>query len=254
MWAEPTPGAAAAPGGALALEALDQHGVVGHGRGVVDEPAQELIVGGGPDTELAPDGLLLGPGVPPPVPLEGEHPLLPLPQRPRRRPFRASSWGWFWGGYGGRSPPQLCVVLHVLSPAVLWRWGPGCVPGSAASDTQDLVAGRTLSATSCGGKPGRPDWRLVSRGFGESRRSTLQSGPFGHGMITGRTRFTVNGSSDPPSEERAQPPIPHRAQPVSGHWRREERRTGFCPRWAHDGPPTVAGHGTSLAASCSRPS
>jgi hypothetical protein len=29
----------------------------------------------------------------------------------------------------------------------------------------------------------------VSRGFGESGTSALQSGPFGHGMITGRTRF-----------------------------------------------------------------
>jgi hypothetical protein len=99
------------PGGALALEALDQHGVIGDGRRVVDEPAEELIVGGGADTELAPDGLLLGPGVPPPVALEGQDAPLPLAQ---------GTWGAGTlagarrpGGAGGLLP---CVVLHVLSP------------------------------------------------------------------------------------------------------------------------------------------
>jgi hypothetical protein len=84
MLAEPTPAALAPPGGALALEALDEHGVVGDGRGVVDQLAQELIVGGGPDTELAPDRLLLGAGMPPPAALEGKDDPLLFPEGLRR--------------------------------------------------------------------------------------------------------------------------------------------------------------------------
>ena len=130
MWAEPTPAAPPASGGALALEALDEHGVVGDGRGVVDQPAQKLIVGGGPDTELAPDRLLLGAGVPPPLALEGEDVPLPFPERP---------------GRGGVLLP--CVVLP--------RLGPARAPTTTPPSTQDLVVGRTISATCCGSKPGR---------------------------------------------------------------------------------------------------
>ena len=115
MWAEPTPGARAAPGGALALEALDEHGVVGEGRRVVQEAAQELVVGGGADAELAADRLLLGAGVPPPLALEGQDAALTLSERLRRR-------------CGVLLP---CVILHVLIPAVLRRQGPGCIPGPA---------------------------------------------------------------------------------------------------------------------------
>jgi hypothetical protein len=113
--AEPTPGSPAAPGGALALEALDEHGVVGERRRVVDQAAEELVVGGGADAELAPDRLLLGAGVPPPMALELEDATLALPERPR----------------GRRRVLLPCVILHVLIPAVLRREGPGCVPGPA---------------------------------------------------------------------------------------------------------------------------
>jgi len=109
--AEPIPRTLAVAGGALALEALDQHGVIGDGRRVVDQPAEELIVGGGPDSELAPDGLLLGAGVAPPMALEGQDVPLPLPEG-------TGAAGTLAGlgqprGAGGVLP---CVVLHVLSP------------------------------------------------------------------------------------------------------------------------------------------
>jgi hypothetical protein len=237
MWAEPTPAAPPASGGALALEALDEHGVVGDGRGVVDQPAQKLIVGGGPDTELAPDRLLLGAGVPPPLPFQGEDATLPLPQRST---VRLPGRGWIWGGCGGLRPRQLCVVLHVLSP----QFSGGRDPAASqdrrrrtpkilylANHMRYMLGGASLDAS----------WRLVSRGFGDLAGSALQSGPFDHGMITGRTRFTVNGSADPPSEERARPPIPHRAQPVSGHWRREEGGRAFAPVGrTTDPPPSLA--------------
>jgi hypothetical protein len=237
MWAEPTPATPPASGRALALEALDEHGVVGDGRGVVDQPAQKLIVGGGPDTELAPDRLLLGAGVPPPLPLEGEDATLPLPQR---NTVRLPGWGWIWGGCGGRSPPQLCVVLHVLSPQFSGGWDPAASQGRRRRTRKILYLANHMRYM-LGGQALTRDWRLVSRGFGESHRSALQSGPFDHGMITGRTRFTVNGSADPPSEERARPPIPHRAQPVSGHWRREEGGRAFAPVGrTTDPPPSLA--------------
>jgi hypothetical protein len=84
--------APAPPGGPLALEALDQHGVIGEGRRVVKEAAQQLIVVGGPDTELAPDGLLLGPGVAPPLALEREHAPVTLPQRPGSATHPRNHW------------------------------------------------------------------------------------------------------------------------------------------------------------------
>src|SRR4030095_15634401 len=114
-------------GAPRAREALAQRGVVGQARRVVQQAAQQLIVDGGPDTELPPDGLLLCPGMAPPLPLEHEHAPLPLPPRPSIDPRRSR----FWGDCGGRSPPHLCVILHVLIPAVLRRQGPGCVPGPA---------------------------------------------------------------------------------------------------------------------------
>jgi hypothetical protein len=237
MWAEPTPAAPPASGGALALEALDEHGVVGDGRGVVDQPAQELIVGGGPDTELAPDRFLLGAGVPPPLPLEGEDATLPLPQR---NTVRLPGWGWIWGGCGGRSPPQLCVVLHVLSPQFSGGRDPAASQGRRrrtpkilylANHMRYMLGGASLDARLAARE--QRIWRISQK--------RVQSGPFDHGMITGRTRFTVNGSADPPSEERARPPIPHRAQPVSGHWRREEGGRAFAlVGRTTDPPPSLA--------------
>jgi hypothetical protein len=237
MWAEPTPATPPASGRALALEALDEHGVVGDGRGVVDQPAQKLIVGGGPDTELAPDRLLLGAGVPPPLPLEGEDATLPLPQR---NTVRLPGWGWIWGGCGGRSPPQLCVVLHVLSPQFSGGRDPAASQGRRrrtpkilylANHMRYMLGGASLDARLAARE--QRIWRISQK--------RVQSGPFDHGMITGRTRFTVNGSADPPSEERARPPIPHRAQPVSGHWRREEGGRAFAPVGrTTDPPPSLA--------------
>jgi hypothetical protein len=106
----------ATPGGALALEALDEHGVVGEGRRVVDQPAEELVVGGRADAELAADRLLLGAGVPPPVALEGEDAALAFPKWTGLDGVPLPRWRRSRGGWGRLSPPQLCVVLHVLSP------------------------------------------------------------------------------------------------------------------------------------------
>src|SRR5215211_1177744 len=61
----------------------------------------------------------------------------------------------------------------------------------------------------------------MTRGFGESRRGALQSGPFDHGMITGRTRFTQNGSSDPPSGGEGAPPRQRPPCPATGGGRKE---------------------------------
>jgi hypothetical protein len=94
--AEPIPGALTAPGGALALEALDQHGVIGDGRRVVDQPAEELIVGGRPDSEVA---------------LEGQDAPLPLPEG-TGGDVALAGLGQPWGACGLLP----CVVLHVLSP------------------------------------------------------------------------------------------------------------------------------------------
>jgi hypothetical protein len=176
--------------------------------------------------------------VPPPLPFQGEDATLPLPQRST---VRLPGRGWSWGGCGGLRPRQLCVVLHVLSP----QFSGGRDPAASqdrrrrtpkilylANHMRYMLGGASLDAS----------WRLVSRRFGDLAGSALQSGPFDHGMITGRTRFTVNGSADPPSEERARPPIPHRAQPVSGHWRREEGGRAFAPVGrTTDPPPSLAG-------------
>ena len=119
-----------------------------------------------------------------------------------------------FGGLWGRSPPHLCVILHVLIPAVL-RGRTGLRPRTGGSDSQDLVLGRTLSATSCGGKL-RPRIAVDDQRIWRIPQSAPVR-PLGHGMITGRTRFTQNGFSAPTGGGR-----PLRQRPVSGHWRRRK--------------------------------
>src|SRR6266545_1626293 len=72
-------------GGALPAEPLDQHWVRREGRRVVDQPAEELIIGGGADPELTPDGLFLRTRILPPLPLEGEDGPVALWKRSCRR-------------------------------------------------------------------------------------------------------------------------------------------------------------------------
>jgi hypothetical protein len=188
--------------------------------------------------------------VPPPLPFQGEDATLPLPQRST---VRLPGRGWIWGGCGGLRPRQLCVVLHVLSP----QFSGGRDPAASqdrrrrtpkilylANHMRYMLGGASLDAS----------WRLVSRGFGDLAGSALQSGPFDHGMITGRTRFTVNGSSDPHRRRGRTPisqPRPPRVRPLEAGG---ERRSGSCRRWALDGPPTVAGRTALRVACCSRPS
>src|SRR6266540_343370 len=80
-----TGGALPAARGALTLQALDQHGIRRERHRVVDQPAEELIVRGGADAELPPDGLFLRPRILPPLPLEGEDGPVTLCQRSCRR-------------------------------------------------------------------------------------------------------------------------------------------------------------------------
>src|SRR5690606_12361493 len=68
--AEAPRGAAALPAGALTTQTLDEHRVVREGVVVVDELVEDLVVAGGAQVEQVLDGLLLGPGVLPPLVLE----------------------------------------------------------------------------------------------------------------------------------------------------------------------------------------
>src|SRR5665811_2318959 len=63
---------------------LDQHGVVGERGGRVDQRVEHLVVPGGRHGEELADRLLLGPGVLPPLPLEGEDLLVAVREVDRR--------------------------------------------------------------------------------------------------------------------------------------------------------------------------
>jgi hypothetical protein len=54
------------------MEALDEHRIVSHGSGRIDNGVQHLIIPGGRQTERLADGFFFRPGVLPPLPLEVE--------------------------------------------------------------------------------------------------------------------------------------------------------------------------------------
>src|SRR4029450_14044826 len=57
------------------------------------------------------------------------------------------------GGMWGAPPPAIVRSSPRPLPAVLRGGGPGCVPGPAASDTQDLVSGEPYALHVGWGKP-----------------------------------------------------------------------------------------------------
>src|SRR4029450_3762323 len=92
--------------------------------------------------------------------------------------------------------------------------GTGLHPRTGGSDSQDLVAGRTISATSCGGKHGRRlavreqrIWRI------SQKHATVR--PVWSRNDYRTDTFDAERLLRPPSEERARPHFPSRP-PVSG--------------------------------------
>jgi len=59
------------------VQATDEHRIMSHGVGRIDHNVQQLIIPGRREAEDLTDRLLLGAGVPPPLPLEVEDRCVP---------------------------------------------------------------------------------------------------------------------------------------------------------------------------------
>src|SRR5450631_3879382 len=83
--AQPSSRAGPLTSSAKAVQTLDQHRVGLHGRRVVDQGVEHLVVPRGTHVEQLPDGLLLGSGVLPPLTLEGDNLAVAVTQLAQRR-------------------------------------------------------------------------------------------------------------------------------------------------------------------------
>jgi hypothetical protein len=87
--AQPPRRAGALARGAQPAQPLDEHRVELQRRRPVDQRVEHLVVAGGRHVEKVADGLLLGSGVLPPLPLEREDLLVALRQPPAGRGVRS---------------------------------------------------------------------------------------------------------------------------------------------------------------------